>query len=135
VSFTLGPDYEQRLAGVEAALRRPRAEIAREWAQERLDLMDFPYLEFRSNSSGRFAVIRGTRLAVWQIASLARELGWGEKLARHLEILPEAVASAEGYYRRHRGEIDVLVEANDTLTFDELKQKLPRLRRLDEIPA
>src|SRR2546427_10227858 len=100
VYFTLGPDYEKKMAGTEAAFRRPRAELAREWAQERLDLMDFPCLEFRSNSTGRFAVVRSTRLAVWQMALLARTLGWGEELAAHLEILPEALGSALGDYRR-----------------------------------
>lgn len=135
VYFTLGPRYDQQLARVEAAQRRPRAELAREWAQERLDLMDFPCLEFRSNSAGRFAVVRGTRLAVWQMALLARTLGWGQSLAEHLKILPEAVSSAEGYYRRHTAEIEALIESNQGLDFNELKQKFPKLRRLDEIPA
>ena len=47
VYFTLTADYEKRMAGVEAASRRPHADLAREWAQERLDLLDFPCLEFR----------------------------------------------------------------------------------------
>jgi hypothetical protein len=120
---------------VEAACRRPRAELAREWAQERLDLMDFPCLEFRSNSTGRFAVIRSTRLAVWQIALLARTLGWGEALAAHLEILPEGASSALGYYRRHTAEVDALIDANQEIGFDQVRQKFPKLRRLDEVPA
>ena len=135
VYFTLGPPYDQQMAGVEAAHRRPRAELAREWAQERLDLIDFPCLEFRSNATGRFAVVRGTRLAVWQMALLARTLGWGQDLARHLDVLPEAVSSAEGYYRRHPAEIEALIQANQAIGFNELKQKFPKLRRLDEIPA
>jgi hypothetical protein len=135
VYFTLGPPYDRRMAGVEAAQRRPRAELAREWAQERIDLLDFPCLEFRSSSAGRFAVVRGTRLAVWQIALLARRLGWGNRLARHLEILPEAISSAEGYYRRHASEVEALIAANEELDFSALKQKFPRLRRLDEVAA
>jgi uncharacterized protein (DUF433 family) len=135
VYYTLSPDFEKKMAATEAAFRRSRADLAREWAQERLDLINFPCLEFRSNGSGRFAVVRGTRLAVWQLASLARKVGWGEKLAQHLEILPEAVASAQGYYRSHRSEIDRLVEANDSVTFERLKQAFPKLRRLDEVPA
>ena len=135
VYFTLTDQYDKQMASVEAAHRRPRAELAREWAEERLDLMDFPCLEFRSNSGGRFAVVRGTRLAVWQLALLAQTLGWGEALARHLGILPEALSSAEGYYRRHTAEIEALIEANQRIGFDQAKQKFPRLRRLDEIPA
>ena len=135
VSFRLPGDYEMRLNSHEAAARRSRSDLASEWAQERLDLLDFPCLEFRSNSSGRFAVIRGTRLAVWQLAALATELGWGKKLAQHLDVLPEAVASAQGYYHRHRAEIDALVAANDEAGFDEAKRWFPKLRRLDEIPA
>lgn len=135
VYFTLGPRYDQQMAGVEAAQRRARADLAREWAQERLDLMAFPCLEFRSNATGRFAVVRGTRLAVWQMALLARTLGWGQALARHLGILSEAVSSAEGYYRRHADEIEALIEANQAIGFDDLKQKFPRLRRLDEVAA
>jgi len=135
VYFTLARDYDRKMARLEAANRRPRAELAREWTQERIDLEDFPCLEFRSASTGRYAVIRGTRLAVWQLASLARDLGWGAKLARHLRILPEAVASAEAYYRRHREEIDTLIAGNDAETFEDLKRLFPKLRRLDEIPA
>ncbi len=135
VYFTLEGLYERQMKGVEAAFRRPRAELAREWAQERLDLMDFPCLEFRSNSAGRFAVVRGTRLAVWHMALLARKLGWGEALAMHLEILPEAVSSALGYYRRHTSEVEALIEANREIGFEQLKQNFPKLRRLDEVPA
>ena len=135
VYFTLSQTYDKRMAHAEAAYRRPRAELAREWAQERLDLADFPCLEFRSSSAGRFAVIRGTRWAVWHIALLARTLGWGIELAGHLGVLPEAISSAEGYYRRHTAEIDSLIEANQELGFDQAKEKLPNLRRLDEIPA
>ena len=135
VYFTLGPPYDRRMAGVAAAYRRPRAELAREWAEERLDLLDFPCLEFRSSSAGRFAVIRGTRLAVWQVALLARALGWGDALARHLEILPEAISSAEGYYRRHTSEVEALIEANEELDFRALRRRFPRLRRLDEAAA
>jgi len=100
-----------------------------------LGLTDFPRLEFRSSSTGRFAVVRGTRLAVWQIALLARTLGWGEKLARHLDILPEAVSSAEGYYRRHTAEVDALIETNEDVGFAEMKRKFPGLRHLDEAAA
>ncbi|HSU54790.1 MAG TPA: hypothetical protein VLT36_12080 [Candidatus Dormibacteraeota bacterium] len=132
VYFTLPADYEKRMANIEAACRRPRADLAREWAQERLDLIDFPCLEFRSSSKGRFAVVRGTRLAVWHMALLARTLGWGKKLASHLEIVPEAVASAEAYSRRHYAEIQALIAANEQTGFDELKQTFPNLRRLDE---
>jgi hypothetical protein len=109
--------------------------LAREWAQERLDLLDFPCLEFRSNSAGRFTVVRGTRLAVWQLAALARTFGWGNKLAQHLGILPEAVGSAEGYYQRHRAAIEALIAANETMGFDQVKRLFPKLRRLSEIPA
>jgi uncharacterized protein (DUF433 family) len=135
VYFALGKQYDKRMACAEAASRRPRAELAREWAQEWLDVMDFPCLEFRSTSAGRFAVVRGTRLAVWHIALLARTLGWGTPLAKHLAILPEALASAEGYYRRRTAEVDALIEANQGLGFEQLKAKFPNLRRLDEIPA
>ena|SRR6266566_2065325 len=97
-----------------------------------LDLTDFPRLEFRSSSTGRFAVVRGTRLAVWQMALLARTLGWGENLARHLDILSEAVSSAERYYSRRSAEVDGLIEANEEVGFAETKRKFSRLRRLNE---
>lgn len=135
VRFNLPDDYDVRLASHEAAAGRPRNELAREWAQERLDLLDFPCLEFRSNSAGRFAVVCGTRLAVWHLAALARTLGWGDDLAQHLNILPEAVASAEGYYQRHRAEVEALIAANEAMGFDEVKHLLRQVRRLSEIPA
>ena len=135
VYFTLEGPYDRRMRGVEAACRRPRADLAREWMQERLDLMDFPCLEFRSNSTGRFAVVRGTRLAVWQMALLARTLGWGDPLASHLQILPEAASTALGYYRRHKAEVDALIDASQQIGFEQVKQKFPRLRRLDEVSA
>ena len=68
-------------------------------------------------------------------ALLARTLGWGARLAKHLAILPEAIASAEGYYRRHTAEVDALIEANQGLGFEQLKAKFPDLRRLDEVPC
>ncbi len=97
--------------------------------------MDFPCLEFRSNSTGRFAFVRAMRLAVWHLALLARTLGWGRALAAHLEILPEAASSALGYYRGHKAEVDALIERNQDNGFEQVKGKFPRVRRLDEVPA
>jgi hypothetical protein len=48
---------------------------------------------------------------------------------------PEALSSAEGYFRRHTAEIEALIEANQEIGFDQVKRKFPKLRRLDETPA
>lgn len=131
VYFTPAPEYEQQLNGLEALCRRTRSDLARTWAQEKLDTLEFPCLEFRGAGPGVVAVVRGTRLAVWQIALAARKLGWGEKLARHFDIIPEAAASAAGYCERHPEEIATLIAAND-LPLATLRQRFPKLRASNE---
>jgi hypothetical protein len=61
----------------------------------------------------------------------AQKLGWGRKLAKHLDVLTEVISSAEGYYRSHRTEVEALIEANQKADFEVVKRKFPGVRRLD----
>lgn len=132
VYFTLPADESPKFARRAAALRLSESELAKRWTLERLDLEEFPCLEFRSNSSGRFAVIRGTRLAVWHVAALARELGWSGRLKKYFRLTEDALACAEGYARKHETEITALIGANDSIDFDQARRVLPGLKRLHE---
>lgn len=135
VYFTPRGQYARRVTHYAAAQRRTPGELSQRWAEDRIDMLDFPCLEFRETAGGSFAVVRGTRLAVWQVVQLARVLGWGRALCEHLEVIPEVVDSAQGYYQRHADEVDSLIESAEAVTFDSLKARFPKLRRLDEIPT
>jgi hypothetical protein len=87
-------------------MNRTPGEMAATLVEEGLRLREFPGLEFRSSALGRQAYLSGTRLAVWQVALVARDLGWEPAaLARHLDIAPEAAALAHAYVQAHPSEI------------------------------
>ncbi|HZS88368.1 MAG TPA: transcriptional regulator [Chloroflexota bacterium] len=99
---------------------------------EALRLADHPDIEIRDSAVGRQAYVRGSTLAVWEVAMLARErqhdvettaayLGW--PVARVQAVLRYAAAYPE--------EIDTALRENETFDAAALRRLLPQTQVVD----
>ncbi|MDR5696057.1 MAG: DUF433 domain-containing protein [Armatimonadota bacterium] len=66
----------------------------------------FPLIEFRASSLGRQPYIKGTGLAVWEVALVAKQLGMdARKVAEHLGWPEERVQAALRYAEVYPDEV------------------------------
>jgi len=108
---------------------RTPGDLAGSFVEESLRTCAFANLEFRTTPAGRVPYLAGHRLAVHQVASILRDFkGNIEKTARHLQIAPELVRTAQLYSKEYRNEIDQLINDNER-GFDVLKRLLPNLEK------
>ena len=127
VSLRLKDDQMERLERAARRLGRTPSEAAALILEESLRERDFAFLEFRDSPVGRQAYLKGTRLAMWQVASLARAFkGDVVRLAAHLEIPLVAVKAALTYTVAYRAEIEAAI-ADNTRSSATLAQLLPNL--------
>ena len=96
VSLRLKDHQVERLERAARSLGHRPSEAAALLLDEALRQRELAFIEFRDSSVGRQAYLQGTRLAVWQIASLARSLaGDVNRTAAQLEI-PAYACSKQG---------------------------------------
>ena len=129
VSVRLKDGDAARLERQARLLQRSAGETAALLLTEKLKEEDFPFIEFRPTMIGRRAFVEGTSLAVWEVVSVARAFdGDSRRVAEHLEWPVEHVEAALAYAEAQPGEIDPLVEAVESMTYERLKRTLPGLR-------
>ena len=127
VSLRLKDDQVERLERAARRLGRTPSEAAALLLEESLRQRDFALVEFRDSPVGRKAYLQGTRLAIWQVVSLARSFGGDvARTAAHLEIPAVAVAAALAYAAAYPSEIDAAIADNDRPTAD-LARLVPNL--------
>lgn len=99
--------------------------------EEALREQEHAFIEFRNSPLGRQAFVKGTSLAVWEVAGLARHFqGDAARLAEHLEWPEARVRAALAYADRYRGEVDQALK-DAVLTFDGLRALVPQVERVD----
>ena len=87
MSLRLKDDQARRLERAARRFGRTVSETAALLLEEALRQAEFAFVEFRDTSVGRQASLKGSRLAVWQVVSLARSFdGDVERTASHLEV-------------------------------------------------
>jgi uncharacterized protein (DUF433 family) len=100
----------ERLGRAARRLGRTPSEAASLLLEEALRQAEFAFIEFRDSPVGRQAYLKGTRLAVWQVAWLARSLNLeAERLAAHIETPPVAVAAALAYAATYPVEVQAAI--------------------------
>jgi uncharacterized protein (DUF433 family) len=127
VSLRLKDQQMERLQRAARQMGRTPSATAALLLEEALREREFAYIEFRDTVVGRQPYIRGTRLAIWQVVSLARNFdGDVDATASYLDIPKVAVQAALGYAAAFSQEIeDTIADAHPTL--EELKRILPNL--------
>ncbi len=89
---------------------------------------DFAWLDFRETPVGRMAYLQGTRLQVWWLARLARQLdGQAGKVAEHLELPLAQVKAALNYAEAFPEEIETAIADYEATTITDIEQQVPAL--------
>jgi hypothetical protein len=87
---------------------------------------DFEFIESRDSAAGRRAYVKGSSLAVWEIALLLRSYkGNAAAVAAHLEWPEGKVEAAIHYVEAHPAEIGRALKDNDAIDFATLQRMLP----------
>jgi uncharacterized protein (DUF433 family) len=97
--------------------------------EEGLRTAEFPGIVFRDSPVGRQAYVDGSRLAVWEIASLARNYGMdAARTAEHLRWDLSRVRGALNYALAYPNEINLAIADNNSYDLDRLRELLPAAR-------
>lgn len=131
VSLRLREAQVESLNRAARRLGRTPSEAASILLGEALRQREFAFIEFRDSPLGRQAYLQGTRLAVWQIVSLARDYGGDTALIAAHQSLPEAqVRAAIRYAEAYPEEIEMAI-ADNKCAVEELQRLIPGLRVFD----
>lgn len=128
----LPEDRAKRLSRLADRFRWSLSEAAAWLLEEKLREMEHPLIEFRDSLHGRQAYVKGSSLAVWEVAWLARHAGSdARELAAYLEWPEEKVAAALAYAEEYPEEIEAAIQDNDRLVLEHLRRRIPWLRAFE----
>ena len=131
ISLRLKGDQVERLERAARRLGRSPSEAAALLLEESLRQREFAFVEFRDSPVGRQAYLQGTRLAVWQVVSLARSYGGDvAQTAAHLELPALYIAAALRYAAAYPAEIEAAI-ADNACTPADLTQLIPNLEVIE----
>ena len=127
VSFRVSEEQAKRLQRKARQLGRSPSETGAILLDEGLRRDEFAFIDFRDSAVGRQACIQGTRLAVWQVVSLARSYsGDVKKIADHLEWPPVKVQAALNYAAAFPEEIESAIRDSQSYDFAKISRILPQ---------
>ncbi|MCX6378883.1 MAG: transcriptional regulator [Armatimonadetes bacterium] len=132
VSMRLQDEQMLRLQKVARTLSKTVSETSSLLLEEKLRENEFACIEFRSSPAGRFAYLKGSRLAVWQVISTARtyfEMD-ATQTATHFGRHVALVKAAFHYYQRFQEEIDTAIADHAESDFETLKRSIPNAQAL-----
>lgn len=131
ISMRLKDAEAERLRRLAERLKRSISETASLLLSEKLREEEFPLVEFRASVAGRQPYIKGTGLAVWEVALVTKHLGMdARKTAEHLGWPEERVHAALSYAQAFPEEVWPLVEEAELMTCERLRRKLPWLEEV-----
>lgn len=128
VSLRVSEKQVKRLQRKARQLGRTPSETGAILLEESLRRDEFAFIDFRDSTVGRQACIQGTRLAVWQVVSLARSYdGDIEKTAHHLGWPEVKVQAALGYAKIFPEEIEDAIADSQSWDTARLSKMLPHV--------
>jgi uncharacterized protein (DUF433 family) len=126
VSLRVSQEQAERLQRKARQLGRTASETGAILLDESLRRDEFAFIDFRDSAVGRQAYIQGSRLAVWQVVSLARSYaGDAKKTAEHLEWPLAKVQAAFSYAKAFPEEVENAVRDNQSCDFEKISRLLP----------
>jgi uncharacterized protein (DUF433 family) len=132
LSFRLPHEERSRLERLARRMGRTLGELAARMVIEGRRREDFAWIDFRNSASGRMAFLQGTRLQVWWLARLARQLkGDPGAVAEHLGLPLAQVKAALNYALAFPDEIETSIRALKYLR----RPRSPRARPASEAAA
>lgn len=129
LSMRIPDDVRRTIEQMARRERRTPAEMASLLLEEKVRERTHPLIAFRDTAAGRQASIRGTRLLVWHVMLLARELEMDrDRVADHLDLPLAEIQAAFRYAEDYPDEVWAEVAANDAVTLSDLQRTLPGIR-------
>lgn len=126
VSLRLPDEQAKRLKRQARRMGRTASETGRILLEEALRQIEFAHIEFRDSAAGRQAFIKGRRVQVWMVMTIASRYGNDvKKTAAHLQMPGEWVQAAFHYAAAFPDEIRDAIEDNDVVTPEKLERMLP----------
>jgi len=127
VSLRVSQEQAERLQRKARQIGRSPSETGAILLDESLRRDEFAFIDFRDSPVGRQAHIQGSRLAVWQVVTLARSYaGDAKKTAEHLEWPLVKVQSALSYAKAFPEEIENAIRDNKASDFGRVSRILPQ---------
>jgi hypothetical protein len=127
VSLRVSEEQAERLQRKARQLGRSPSETGAILLDESLRRDEFAFIDFRDSAVGRQAYIQGSRLAIWQVVSLARSYaGDAKKTAEHLEWPLVKVQAALSYAKAFPEEIENAIGDTQSSDFGKVSRILPQ---------
>jgi len=121
----------ERLGRISRRLGKQPSETVALLVEEALRMAEHPQIDFRDSIIGRHAYVKGSGLAVWEVAMVARSLDWdAAKVADYLNWPLERAQAVLNYARDYHEEIDGELADNDAIDFAALQRMLPQIQRI-----
>ena len=126
ISMRFQDHQVERLGRLARRLGRTPSEASVLLVEEALREEEFGYIDFRNSPAGRQAYVKGTTLAVWEIARLAQGYGMNpNQAALHLRWPLYRVQAALQYAEAFPEEIQTAIDDNAAYDFERLSRMLP----------
>lgn len=130
LSLRLKDEQMERLKRLARRQGHLPSKVAAILIEEALRMADFRHVEFRDSPIGRQVYVRGSRVTVWMLMSIARDYeGDPKRVAEHLGWPVWRVQGGFDYARAFPEEIAEAIADNDSYDDDKRKQILPQLDR------
>lgn len=127
LSIRFQDDQVQRLGRIARRLGKRPSETVTVLVEEALRMAEYRHIEFRDSIVGRQAYVKGSSLAVWEVAMVARDYGGDEeRVAAHLHWPVTRVRAALRYVADFKAEIDAAIADNDAYDFAAVSRLLPQ---------
>jgi hypothetical protein len=129
----------ERLKKIARRQGRSVSEIGARSLEEWLRQNEFSDIEFSDFQGERPACLKG-HIRIWKIIDVAEAYDFDpEKTAAHFHMPVARIQAAFNYYRAYPEEVDQIITENRSITFEDLKRRLPSLERFsvarDEVEA
>lgn len=131
VSLRVSEKQAKRLQRKARQLGRTPSETGAILLEESLRRDEFAFIDFRDSPVGRQAYIQGSRLAVWQVVSLARSYKDDlRKAAAHLEWPEVKIQAALNYAKAFPEEINDAIADSQSWDKARLAKMLPQMEEI-----
>lgn len=105
------------------------SEVGARSLEEWLRQTEFADIEFREFNGERLVCLKA-HMRLWKIIDVSEAYDFDpERTAAHFMLPVERVQAALNYYRAYPEEIDRIIMANRSVTYEDLKRMMPNIER------
>ncbi len=132
-SLRIPQETVQQIEQLASEFGRDFSSIAKDLLAEAVKMRHCPGITFADGVTGRRARVAGTGLEVWELIATYRSVKQSfKRLKKAYHWLTEQqLRAAVGYYKVYRGEIDLQIKQNESLTKESVFKRHPFLGKVN----